>query len=425
MRRTTGLGLACGLLALAFGGSAAVAAEPARVPIGSPVLQEPGTPIRYVLAGATGATLRNLPDAKGRDVLRVSGDTPLAVYAEKEGFDFLKVAVPGGVKVWIYGQYLQESQRPGWVEVTGSYINMRPRPQTQQSYPLGQLDRGDRLRLIQRQDPTKPLNQDWVQVYSPPDTMAYVLAAETRALPASADAQALWDAAVRETLAGRPEVALGAVAAGAAKTAQGGGATPAASGPASGSGGASGPGVFAKLAEANAAMDAALAASIEGTTPDYATLFALYQGVIALGPDASTRNLVDERVKRLELHRDLSLMRDDLENQKQARAERLEDLKAEAEKGRRGHDPLWGRFQTRGWLERQIRDGEKVFLVRWGSDFIAQVQCSSRRYELDLYDGYEIGVQGVPVNSARAESGAYPLVDIDRIEVISARMRER
>ncbi|MFT7667822.1 MAG: hypothetical protein ACI8X5_000507, partial [Planctomycetota bacterium] len=38
--------------------------------------QDLGEPIRYVLAGATGASLRNLPDDKGRVVLEISGETP-------------------------------------------------------------------------------------------------------------------------------------------------------------------------------------------------------------------------------------------------------------------------------------------------------------------------------------------------------------
>lgn len=380
--------------------------------------QQAGEPIKYVLAGATGATVRNLPDQKGRDVLRVPGNAPLAVYAELQGN--LKVAAPGGLKVWVFGKYLTESARPGWVEVSGSYINMRPRPQTQNSYPLGQLDRGDRLRFIQRQDPTKPMSEDWVQVYSPPDTMGYVLAAETRALPAGANASSLWKDAVSTALGGRSDVSIPSGSQG-NKSTNAGNRTIGNGTQATAPKTPSNPGIFSKLAEANSAMDIGLSSA----NPDYSALFTNYQAVLALGPDAPTRLLIEERVKRLELHRDLAKMRNDYESQQAQKDERLEGLRDQVEKNRRGHDPMWGRFQTRGWLERQVRDGEKVYLVRWGSDFIAQVQCSSRRYELDLYDGFEIGVQGVPVTSARAESGAYPVVDIDRIEVISARMRDR
>ncbi len=395
-----------------IGGGALLALS--AVPISaSGLAQDGGAPIKHVLAGGSGATLRNLPDPKGRDVLQVTGDTPLAVYAERAGTPYLKVAAPGGIKVWVFGKYLTESARPGWVEVSGSYINMRPRPQTQNSYPLGQLDRGDRLRFIKRQDATKPMSEDWVQVYSPPDTMGYVLAAETRALPAGASAAILWEAAVGQALTGRADVPVSTK-----KPIQ----AAAKQDPTTASA-AAGPGIYAKLAEANATMDAALA---PGAGPvDYAGLYAMYQAILAMGPDAPTRTLIDERTKRLDLHRDLAKMRADMEAESREREARLEGLRDQAEADLRSNDPLWGRFQTRGWLEQQNRNGEKVYLIRWGADFLAQVQCSSRRYELGLYNGYEIGVQGVPVNSARVATGSYPLIDIDRIEVISARMRDR
>lgn len=379
--------------------------------------QDLGEPIRYVLAGATGASLRNLPDDKGRVVLEISGETPLAVYAEREGMAYLKVAVPGGVKVWVYGKYLTESARPGWVEVSGSFINMRPLPQTQSSYPLAQLDRGDRLRFIKRQDRSKPMTEDWVQVYSPPDTMVYVLAASTRALPAGSNASALWGAAVSKALGNQPEIAVDA---GGSRAVQAKGTTQAAA-PVQPANASAGTGVFTELAAANRLMDSTLAAG----TVDYAKIYAAYQAVLALGPDAPTRSLIEERIKRLDLHRDLERMRADFEDNNQNRQERLDDLRDQADRNQRKQDPLWGRFQTRGWLERHDRDGEKIYLVRWGADFLAQVQCSSRRYELDLYSGFEIGVKGIPVSSARAQAGSYPLIDVDRIEVLSARLNGR
>ena len=76
-----------------------------------------------------------------------------------------------------------------------------------------------------------------------------------------------------------------------------------------------------------------------------------YQEVLAMGPDSSTRSIIEERIKRLELHRELAQMREEYEQESQGRNDQLEGLRNQADQNRRGHDPLWGRFQTRGWLE--------------------------------------------------------------------------
>ena len=109
---------------------------------------------RYVLAGADGASLYNLPDPKGQVVLDVAAGTPLAVLGSKSEGRYLKVMAPGGLKVWVFGKYLKESERKGWVELTGSYVQMRPMPRSQNSYPLGQLDKGERLLFLKRNDPS-------------------------------------------------------------------------------------------------------------------------------------------------------------------------------------------------------------------------------------------------------------------------------
>ncbi len=415
------LGARLGLAGLALGlvGGVAAAHTPA-VALGllpQEATQATQATEKHVLSGSTGATLLNLPNDKGHDVLRVEGDTPLAVHPYREGVGYLKVTVPGGVKVWVFGKYLTESARPGWVEVTGSYVNMRPRPRSANSYPMGQLDRGDRLRFIQRRDPSKPMIEDWVQVWSPPDTKAYVLAAETRALPAGANAKKLWDEAVSSALNGQPNVPVPA----AGKTGQ----QP--SGAQSGKAGAaqadtpSAPGLFASLAEANAVMDREL----QQEKPDYASVLAFYEAVLAMNPDAPTRRLIDERLERLELRRELDQIKAEVAAQDQARKAELARRQEIVDQQKRSHDPLWGRFQARGWLELQEKAGEKHYLVRWGSDVLARVQCSSGRYDLDLFDGVEIGVQGSAIRAAEATSGSYPLIDIDRIEVLSVRLRGR
>jgi hypothetical protein len=413
-------------LALLAGGLVLGLAGPAAATSGAaPRLVSPAqaTPERHVVAGETGAVLLNLPDDKGRKVLEVPAGTPLAVHPSRPGTPYLRVAAPGGVKVWVYGKYLQATSRPGWVEVTGSYVNMRPMPRSQDSYPLGQLDRGERLQVIARADASLPMAEDWVQVWSPAGTLAYVLAAETVSPPAGQDGAALFRSAGEAAVAARP--VSGAVPAAPRATTPA--TTPTAEAEAPAASGvqarASNITIHAELNAANRAMDEAITlAANGGPRPDYAALRAAYVGVLAMGPDAPTRSLAEQRLAKLEAHRELDDIRREIEAASVERQKQLEELRAEAERNLNQRDPLWGRFQSRGWLERQTKDGKVVYLVRWGSDFLAQVQCSSGRYELELYDGFEVGVQGMPAQPAAGAAGSYPVIEVDRIEVISARL---
>ena len=383
----------------------------------APVYSVQDQPERYVLAGTSGANLYNLPDPKARRVLEAEASTPLAVWGAFAGGRYLKVTVPGGVKVWVYGKYLVESQRPGWVEVSGSYVNMRPLPRPNDSYPLGQLDRGDRLRFVRRDDPSKPMSEDWVQVYSPPDTKAFVLAAETRSLPAGSNPATLWSAAVDSALArqGLNPVPTQAPRTGTASEEDGGEVTEAST---------EAPvvpvqGIFSALAAADKSMEAGLALQ----APDYLALIAGYEAVISLGPDGPTRNLIQGRIETIRAHRELASIRAEVEKANAERERQLAELREKVQRSSRERDPLWGRFQARGWLERQRVDGEDVYLVRWGSEFLAQVQCTSGRYNLRIFDGFEVGIQGLPIRAASSAAGGYPILDVDRLEVISARSR--
>lgn len=365
---------------------------------------------RYVQAGSSGATLYNLPDPKGHVVLEVPAGTPLAVHDTYAGGRYLKVAAPGGVKVWVYGKYVKESARQGWVEITGSYINMRPRPTSQDSYPVGRLDLGDRLRFIRRDDPSKPLADDWVQVYSTPDTLAYVLAAETAALPAGTDAAKRWEEATAKALAAREQGGAPVLTEASHKTAEGSAGATKLAEPAP-------KGVFEALAVADRRSEEELASD----RPDFAAVIAAYEKVLAMGPDAPTRSLVEQRIETAKAHQEYAQLRRDIELADAERQKKLDEANDKIEEMNRGRDPHWGRFQTRGWLERIKQDGEKVYLVRWGSEYVARVVCNSGRYDLDLLRGFELGVQGTPLSAAPVGEKSYPVIDVDRIEVISAR----
>jgi hypothetical protein len=408
--------------ALALAGQAVPATASSLGVVATPQDQRTAEAERYVLVGASGARALGLPDSKGHSVLDIPRDTPLAVYSFRAGNPYLKVTVPGGVKVWVYGKYLQESSRPGWVEVSANFVNMRPMANsTRDSYPLGRLNKGDRLRFVQRANPDKPMGEDWVQVFSPQDAKVYVLAAETRSLPAGANAEALWAAAEASALRASPAVAVPS-----AGGASGGSQAQEAKAPATASTAPKVPtsssAMFADLAAANRLMDEAIA---KESKPDFVKLTGLYNSLLQQAPDAPTQRLIQVRLERLAAYQEFLQLREDVVASGRDRDKELAMSREDAKQGQRNSDPLWGRFQSRGWLERQVRDGKTVYLVSWGPDILAQVQCSSGRYQLDLYAGFEIGIKGVAVRAAKATPGGYPLYDIDRIEVISSRLTKR
>ncbi len=401
-------------------------------PSGATPAQDAATNVeRYVTAGATGASLYNLPDPKGQVVLKAEAGTPLAVLGSKVQGRYLKVAAPGGLKVWVFGKYLVESDRLGWVELTGSYVNMRPLPRSQNSYPLGQLDKGDRLLFVKRNDLSKPMAEDWVQVYSPPGTAAYVLAAETTAVATGTDGAKLWAAASSAALASRsthiaaPEPKLAAATDSGAK---GGTAVEAGSTDALGSAAEQGGEPVTTQApprdffEAVHRADALMDGEMGSPNPDYLAMIAAYETVLAMNPDAPTRHLVERRMNEISLSQELASLKLQAAGERAQRERELRNLRQKIATLSTESDPLWGRFVARGWLESKTVKGQQVYRIRFGSEYIAEVQCLSGRYDLSQYTNFEIGVRGMSIGNSNRELTAVPVIDIDRIEVISARL---
>jgi hypothetical protein len=51
----------------------------------------------------------------------------------------------------------------------------------------------------------------------------------------------------------------------------------------------------------------------------------------------------------------------------------------------------------------------------------AQIVCTSGRYDLDLFVGYEIGTRGLDLQPVIAGGRSLPRIDVGRIEVLSGR----
>lgn len=386
-RRGRSLALAAGLCALALAGGRAQA-------------QQRAEPLRYVLVGESGAKLRNIGDPKGIELSTLERDTPLAVHEERAGW--LRVEVPGGYRAWVYGQYLTASGA-GWYVVNGNSVNLRPLPEsTNQSFPVDRVHSGDRVRMIERKDPATPLEKDWVRVWSPPGTTAWVLGSQTRALPEGSDGQAMWSTALDGALAARAASRSGTPAEAAAPAAPA--AKPAGD-------------AVAALREAERLLEGLP----EGATQeDLAPVRAAFEAVLAQSPDPATEQQAKTRLELIGLREELARIRAGLAENRQRGEERKKEIESELAELERRKDPLMGRFEVRGWvIKEKGQSGAPLYLVRWAGGTQAQLVCTSGRYDLESFVNNEVGVLGF---SAPQSSGpATTRVDVRKLEVISSR----
>lgn len=376
----------------------------------------------YVRAKNTGAALYNLPDRGAAVITNLQASTLLAVHSERAGY--MEVEPAGGFEVWVFGQYAKPTDMPGVFELTGNNVLMRPRAASDESsYPLAQkLSKGDRVRLVGRADTSKPIIQDWLRIAAPPGTRAWVLASDTTPLAPNEDARAQWAAAVKTAQASvKPfdPALLGAGAAAATTAATGAGA--ATSAVAGGSQAAA----QTALAEAEKRMAEARAAA----NPDYSAARAAYERVLEESPKGSAAETARLRLEEIAARQDIVALRAEAAASEEKRQAELAKADARLREASVSQDPMWGRFQARGWLERDVRPGESPrYVVRWGGKTVAEVVCTSGRYDLGAFDSYEVGLTGVTLRGAVAQDGgtSEPMrIDATRIEVISGRYSDR
>jgi hypothetical protein len=369
--------------------------------------------LRYVQVGADGAAARNLYDAQGVVVRDLEPGTVLAVHGERSGW--LDVEAPGGFQVWVYGEFVTAANEPGLVRITGNGVRMRPLPSSgPESLPLRQhLYSGNEVRLIKRNDPSLALAKDWVQVWSPPGARAWVRAGETAALPAGAKGVQLWAGAVAaaERTAAEPtagDVGVTAAAAPAVATAK----ETAQAGD--------------RLAKADALLTAERQKDEQGSVPNYAVVLAAYDEVLAVVQQGPTADLARSRRQLAQSYADAYQIRVDLEAQRAA-LEAAAVRRAEEREKAGTRSPFEGRFEARGWVVREKIPGQKepVWMVRWSGDPVAELLCSTGRYDLSLFEDYEVGIGGRVVRGPVAGSGQTTVrprrIDVTRIEVISGR----
>jgi hypothetical protein len=387
-------------------------------------------PIRYVRANDGGAKLYNLADKTSLEVGSVSAKTLLEVYEEKAGY--LSVDAPAGMEVWVFGEYVRTTPLTGTVEITGANVLMRPLPKSDQTaYPLEQrLHKGDRVRAIGRNDPKKPLAEDWVKIVTPPGTRAWVLASETTPVDAKEDVTAAWNDATKSGRAARPlfDVAAGAAV---ASTAAAGTTTAGAPGDAKAkSGDVAGTTVAgAQSDESFAAAEKLYEAAVKSPAPDWAVVRTAFQRYLDKNPSGAMTTQAKQRLEQVGWHMEIESIRKDASLRDSQRAEKLADAEKRLREANMSQDPLWGRFQARGYLrkEQPVASQPPRYVVIWAGKPTYEIVCSSGRYDLSVFDEFEIGVTGAVLRSAVAETetvAARPgRIDAARIEVLAARAK--
>ncbi len=397
--------LAGTLLACSAGAGAAQAATLA-VSVTSP--QE--GPLRYARVGGK-ASVKNLASDNGVELLRPEEGGLVAVYRELP--DWLEVEVPGGYAVWVYGKYLAETNEADILEVTRNAVNMRPLPKSDvNSFPLPQrLHAGDRVRLIQKMEADKALQETWVRIWSPPGVCAYLRAAQTTPLAAEADGAALWKEACRDLGGRRPptqnmpksgSVGGSAVEASAVREAE---AKEAGSPTA----------VRAQLEEARVLLDREIARP----KPEFG---GVRKALEALLQKESTGPVAIEARHQLELvafHEEAARLRSELERAKNSSGGVIAEKRAEILERSRAKDPFGHVFASRGVLVRKVTtDGTPHYFLRFAGATQCEVVCPGGRYDFDVFAGYEVGVQGKELGQ---HDGEAPLFEVARLEVLARR----
>jgi len=419
----------CVALAISTGLGAQTNA-PAAVAPGTPVAAPTTAPapqsgteatkfVRYMKTGTNGAQARNLGDANGVSLGTLPAGTLVAVY--KEQGEWLECEVPGGFEIWVFGQYVKVSSEAGVLEITGSDVRARPLPSPgPESYPLQpNLSKGDRVRLITRKDSSKSLAEDWVKVYSPPGVRAFVAKADCEALPSGTDGAQAWSSAVVETRK-RKAANAGLVLAGTGSAAAVAGSAP----------------VVGDLTPQQAVeelqrADAALARERRAAQPDFAPVREQYERVLASTKEGATADMARRGLSEVDALIELQAIQTTLLAERERAQADAERRRVAMERAANEPPDLYGgRFDTRGWLEKRVVPGQApVYLLRWGGESIAEIQCASGRYELSDFNGCELGVKGNQLRGYVAgDIGrvAVPrLIDASRIEILAVKANSR
>jgi len=359
--------------------------------------------------------VRNFPDRNGSSFMDVEAGTIVRAFSTSLGKPpFREVEVGGGFPVWVFGKYLQPTAVDGVLVVTGTRVNMRPSPDLDPSaMPLrsSKLNAGQRVKLIKRANKAAAMAEDWVLIQAPSNTRAWIEASMLTPTDAAGGAAA-WQAA---------QVKLPTKAS--TKTAVAAPAEPKV--------------VIPRITEATAAQltaaDAAFDRVIELRSPtseDWRGVVVAYDAVIASAPEGTiTLQNAQTRHRTAVARMELASLREDVNHQARRHDAELSKVNAYLETREARGSARQGRFRERGWLESRKVDGEEAWFLSFAGGTVAEVTCRSGRYDLGLFEGYDLGVFGIEVQpevlATVTTIATPPVIDIGRIEVLAGSLARR
>jgi len=348
----------------------------------------------YYIAGPSGVTIRNVRDNAGIPVGKFRPETVLLVH-ETMG-DWTQVEPAGGLTCWVLGAYLEETEASGRYSVKGNGVNMRPLASAGNgSFPMMQrLYNGDMVRMVSRKDPSAPFEEDWIQIRTPKGVHGWTMTNTLQAAPDPTQAGATWEGEWAEILEamGVPDKPSAAPTEAEATTPD--------------------PTDESDLIRARRMMNE--------SPPRYAEAKALYSAVLAKAPSGSTVAMAAENgLIQADAYASIEALQRQLEAERVEREQRESDRQTELDRRRAEGTPLMGRYDARGWVEaRKMPNGEMGWYLRFGGKDICWVLCTSGRYDLNMFFGYEVGVTGSMTNDTGAELAS---CDMRSIEVIAGR----
>lgn len=350
-------------------------------------------PLRYARVASDGAKILNLADDKGVAVASPARGTLVAIYEENQA-GWLAVEIPGGFPVWVFGKYLKPGDEPDVFEVTRNAVNIRPRPASDvTNFPLPQrLHAGDRLRVVERPKEGAVLEDTWVQVWSPPGVRGWLRTSATESLAPGEDGAALWAEALRAEPVvappAKPEPVPEAALDEQSKN---------------------------ELARAQELLEAERAKA----DPDFSGVRAVLEALIADVPTGAVAAQARQELELVATLEEANALRLELEAERARRLNEVQELQRGVIESSRKKDPLGAIFLSRGMLVRRTGpDGAPRYQLTLGGNLKSELFCPSGRYDLDLFAGCEIGVQGT---SFAGPAGEPPRIEVARIEVLSRR----
>ena len=385
----------------------------------------------YVRANE-GAQVRVFQDMNARAIGAMAGGDILRVH-RSDVFDlpdgrrltWHEVSSPKGFPVWVYGEYLSATEAEGVYAVTGNAVRMRPMPESSiASYPLRTtLQSGERVMMIERGDATAPLSTDWVKVWSPASARAWINAMETTPEPDSAAGKASWAETVRvlpsaPVMDATEKVEFSSSEA-APEAVEPDETAPDPQVPAE---------AYRSLNYGNTLLENARKKGKAATEADFQPAIRAYDVVIDMTSAQSQVAMTASRQRELALMlQEVAALRDDLNHSERYNKERLRELQEQQREEQVAGTTSWGRFTGRGWVE-SSRDGKEVrWYLRWAGDVVYEIDCGSGRYNLGMFEGYQVGVSGTTMRAATLSTdemiGHVAMLDVSRIEVIDGGRR--